>query len=395
MPAGPLQAVPGGGERARSRTFDPKRNAAGRFFSKGPLSCRLGDVNVKGTETLKESDEAMSARKKVKTIVVPKEDSGRRIDRYLGALLYPEYSRSYLTGMIVSGQILVDGKRVRKSYRVAEGESIAIELDVRNPSTPLAEDIPLDIIHEEEHYLVINKPAGLVVHPGTGEKSGTLVNALLHHYPEIARVGVIYRPGVVHRLDRETTGLILVARTNLARYHLVEEFKNRRVDKEYLAVVVGNIPFHSDYIDLPLGKDPRNPERVRVDRAYGKPASSFYEVIENFDGFCAVKVNIHTGRTHQIRVHMNHIGFPLVADPVYGKGKRQIFKAVVEDLAAAGKPVPAISRQALHARRVAFLHPITKEKVVFEAPLPQDLEGLLDWLRRERKAETDEGMEPL
>jgi len=328
------------------------------------------------------------------TIVVPNEDSGRRIDRYLGARLYPEYSRSYLTGMIVSGQILIDGKRVRKSYRVAEGETIAIELDVRNPATPAAEDIPLDILHEEEHFLVINKPTGLVIHPGTGERSGTLVNALLHHYPEIARVGVIYRPGVVHRLDRETTGILLAARTNLARYHLVEEFKNRRVEKEYLAVVVGDIPFHSDYIDLPLGKDPRSPERVRVDREQGKPASSFYEVTERFDGFCAVKVMIHTGRTHQIRVHMSHIGFPLVADPLYGKRKRQFYNAVVEEYAAEGKDVPSLDRQALHARRISFLHPITKERVSFEAPRREDLAGLLDWLRRERgRSEAEYGLQ--
>jgi 23S rRNA pseudouridine1911/1915/1917 synthase len=181
----------------------------------------------------------------------------------------------------------------------------------------------------------------------------------------------------------------------MARYHLVEEFKNRRVEKEYLAVTVGSIPFNSDYIDLPLGKDPKNPEKVKVDRRHGKPASSFYEVIERFDGFCAVKVLIHTGRTHQIRVHMSHIGFPLIADPIYGKNRRQFFKAVVEECAAAGKPVPSIDRQALHARRVAFQHPISKQKVAFEAPLPQDLDGLLEWLRRARGLKDEGGMEPL
>jgi len=318
------------------------------------------------------------------TIMVAPEDAGRRIDRYLGTLLYPEYSRSYLTGMIISGQILVDGKRVRKSYRVANGESITLEKDTPNPNTPEADDIPLDVMHEEEHFLVLNKPANMVVHPGTGEKNGTMVNALLHHYPRIARVGVVFRPGVVHRLDRETTGIILVALTNLGRYHLVEEFKNRRVDKQYIAVVVGNMPYHSDYIDLPLGKDPKNPEKVKVDRRNGKPASTFYEVIEHFDGFCFVAVTLYTGRTHQIRVHMNHLGFPLVADPLYGKGRSQFYDAVIEEHAARGRPVPSINRQALHARRISFRHPITKERVTFEAPLPPDMDELVHWLRSER-----------
>ncbi len=323
-------------------------------------------------------------KKQIIEIITPADAAGRRIDRFLGETLYPDYSRSYLTGMIACGQILVDGRRVRKNYRVAEGERITLEKGSRNPSTPRAEDIPIDLVAEEDHFVVINKATGLVVHPGTGERSGTLVNALLFRYPEIARVGVVFRPGVVHRLDRETTGILLAARTNLARYHLVEEFKNRRVEKEYYAVVIGNIPFHSDYIDLPLGKDPKNPEKVKVDRQRGKAASSFYEVIEHFDGFCTVKVNIHTGRTHQIRVHMSHIGYPLVGDPVYGRGRRQIYNAIVEEYAAAGKAVPAIARQALHARRLCFTHPISKERVAYEAPLPADITGLVSWLREER-----------
>jgi 23S rRNA pseudouridine1911/1915/1917 synthase len=321
---------------------------------------------------------------KVMEIVVPADATGRRIDRYLGSCLYPDYSRSYLTGMIVTGQIRVDGRRIRKSYRVEEGETIRLQMGVRNPQSPKAEDITLNIIHEEEHFVVINKPVGLVIHPGTGEKAGTLVNALLHRYPEIARVGVVFRPGVVHRLDRETTGVIVAARTNLARYHLVEEFKYRRVGKEYLAVVVGDIPFESDYIDLPLAKDQRHSEKIKVDRKRGKPASTFYEVTERFDGFCVANVRIHTGRTHQIRVHMSHLGFPLVGDPLYGKNKKQFFKAVVEECASAGRPIPSIRRQALHARVLSFLHPITKEKVVFEAPLLPDMAELLSWLRKER-----------
>lgn len=323
--------------------------------------------------------------RKIITIVVPEESAGRRIDRYLGAELYPDFSRSYLTSMIMAGQVLLDGRRVRKNYRVAAGETITIEADARNHSTPPAESIPLDLIHEEEHFIVINKPSGMVVHPGISEKRGTMVNAMLHAYPEVARVGVVHRPGVVHRLDKETTGVILAARTNLARYHFVEEFKNRRVDKEYFAIVIGEMPFDSDYIDLPLGKDSRNLEKMKVDRKNGKPASTFYEVDRRFDGFCSVRVTIHTGRTHQIRAHMSHIGFPLVGDPLYGRGKNQIYNAVVEECAAAGEPVPSIARQALHARRLRVRHPITKDKTGFEAPLPSDIEELLDWLEKNRQ----------
>ncbi len=320
--------------------------------------------------------------KKTGKIVVSAAEAGRRIDRFLGERLFPEYSRSYLTGLIISGRIRVDGKRVRKNYRIADGETISMELHIRNPSSPEAEEIPLDIIHEEEHFLVINKPVGLVIHPGKGAPNGTLVNALLHAYPEIARVGVVFRPGIVHRLDKETTGIILAARTNLARYHLMEQFKSRRIGKEYCAVVMGNIPYQSDYIDLPLGRDMRNPEKMRIDRRGGKPASTFYEVAERFDGFCRVRLQIFTGRTHQIRVHMTHLGFPLVCDAVYGKAKGLKFREMREK--AAGSPFPSIDRHALHARRLSFLHPITKEEVSFEAPLFPDMEELVEWLRKER-----------
>lgn len=320
----------------------------------------------------------------IKEIIVSAKESGRRIDRLLGYRLFPDYSRSYLTGMIEAGRIVVDGKRVRKSYRLAEGETIHLELEAPNPQTPEAEDIPLDIIHEEEQFLVINKPDGFIVHPGTGAKNGTLVNALLHRYPDLARVGIVYRPGIVHRLDRETTGIILVARTNLARYNLVEQFKSRKVEKEYVAVVVGDITIHSDYIDLPLGRDPRNPERMKVDPVNGKPSSSFFEVIEHFEDSCLVRVQLHTGRTHQIRVHMTHLGFPLVGDAVYGRGKNQRYQAKIDAAAAAGKELPVINRHALHARKLSFLHPESGERVYFEAPLPRDMEQLVEWLREEK-----------
>jgi 23S rRNA pseudouridine1911/1915/1917 synthase len=317
-------------------------------------------------------------------IQVTAEEAGSRLDRMLGRRLFPEYSRSYLTSLLEAGFIQVDGARVRKSYRVAEGETVRLDLPERVNQTPLAEDLPLRILFEDDHLIVIDKPEGMVIHPGTGTKDGTLVNALLFHYPQIARVGIVYRPGIVHRLDRDTSGVLVVARTNLARYHLVEAFKNRKVRKEYHAMVVGEIPYDSDYIDLPLAKDPRNQEKMRADRENGKPASTFYEVIERFDGFTYVRVLPHTGRTHQIRVHMAHLGFPVVADALYGKGRGQKYWNLMEAKKRSGASVPLISRHALHARRLSFKHPVTEEDVSYASSLPRDMEQLLEWLRAER-----------
>ncbi len=317
------------------------------------------------------------------------EDAGSRIDRALGRLLYPDYSRSYLTCMIEAGTVRVNQARVRKSYRLAADDTITLELEDGVRETPQPEDLPLRIIFEDEHIVVIDKPDGMIIHPGIGIKSGTLVNALLYRYPEIARVGIVFRPGVVHRLDKDTSGVLLAARTNLARYHLVEQFKNRKVLKEYNAIVVGDMPYDSDYVDLPIGKDKNSPEKMRVIRKGGKPASTYYEVQERIGGFTKVKVLPHTGRTHQIRVHLGHLGFPVVADNLYCKEKGQRFWNFVDKAREAGHPAPGISRHALHAERITFTHPTTGKEVTFSSPLPDDMTALLDWLRVECGKEND------
>lgn len=326
--------------------------------------------------------------KRIVEIQVTEESAGNRIDRMLGKQFYPDYSRSYLTCMIEAGDIVVDQKRVRKNYRLALGEVITCSFSDRVDETPEAEDIPLSLIFEDEHLIIVDKPQDLVIHPGTGATGGTLVNAILFHYPEMAKVGIAFRPGIVHRLDRETSGVIVVARTNLARYHLVEQFKNRLVKKEYNCLVVGEVPYDSDYIDLPIGKDPKNREKMRADRRNGKPASTYYEVLERFNGFTYVKCMPHTGRTHQIRVHMAHLGFPIVADAVYQKNKGRRYWDLIQEKKDAGLPAPMIRRQALHAKRITFDHPITKESVSFSSPLPLDMEQLLNWLRQEQGHKT-------
>lgn len=316
-------------------------------------------------------------------IEVTPEIAGSRIDRMLGKYFYPEYSRSYLTCMIDAGAVRVKGVKVRKSYRLAKNDVITIDFPERVRQTPEPEDLPISILYKDEHLVVLDKPEGMVIHPGTGISDGTLVNALLFHFPEIAKVGVVFRPGIVHRLDRDTSGVLLVALTNLARFHLVEQFKNRKVTKEYHTMVVGEVPYDSDYIDLPISKDPKNPERMRIDRVDGKPASSFYQVIERFKGFSLVKVLPHTGRTHQIRVHMSHLGFPVIADSVYSRNKGQKYWTLLDKVKASGREVPLIERHALHAKRITFKHPVTNEDVSFESPLPRDMEQLLEWLRQE------------
>jgi len=308
-------------------------------------------------------------------------EAGGRIDRFLGNRFYPTYSRSFLTGLIDSGEITVNGERVRAAYRVGQGDVIRARLAPRTEDSPVAEDLPLDVLYEDDLIVVVNKPAGILVHPGPKTRRGTLINGLLHRYPEVARVGVVFRPGIVHRLDGETSGVMVVARTNHARADLVDQFKSKLVQKEYRALVVGVMPFDRDYIDLPLGPDPKKADRQRVDMKEGKPSSTFYEVIERLPGATYVRCVPHTGRTHQIRVHLARVGFPVIADPMYGRNPGQAYRNMRQNRKDKGLSFPDIRRHALHAFRLAFAHPVTREQMTFEAPLPEDMQTLLEFYR--------------
>ncbi|MHC5211550.1 MAG: RluA family pseudouridine synthase [Planctomycetota bacterium] len=302
--------------------------------------------------------------------------TGTRVDQFLGRALAPRWSRSYLSALIEQGTLTVDGRPVRPSFRVATGQRIEGDLGEPADSLPRPEPMDLSILHVDDSLIIVEKPAGLIIHPGSGSKRGTLVNGILAAYPEVATVGRADRPGVVHRLDRDTTGVLVMARTNEAARSLVNQFKQKTVEKEYTAVVWGEPPFDSDWIDLPLGAHPRRPaSRAVVDE--GQASSTFYKVERRLSALSVVNAQPRTGRTHQIRVHLEHIGFPIVCDAVYGRSAQVAYSRWVEGLRAAGAKVPTIARHALHARRIGFEHPGTGERVHYEAPLPADMAELI------------------
>jgi len=314
-------------------------------------------------------------------LVVDEADAGSRLDRLLGRLLAPTFSRSWLSALIEQGSISVDGRTVKISYRVVPGQ--VVEGDIGKPAETLPGPEPMDlkILHEDDALIIVDKPVDMVIHPGTGRRSGTLVNGLLASYPEIGRVGRSDRPGIVHRLDRDTTGVMVVARNNDAAKSLVNQFKRRTVAKQYAAVVWGEMPFDSDWIELPLGNHPRKPGLRAVVAEGGQAASSFYKVGERLGSMTSVEVSPRTGRTHQIRVHLEHIGFPVVKDSQYGKDAQASYAHWVSKRSAAGERVPIIARQALHAHRLTLDHPLTGERVTYEAPLPADMADLIEVAR--------------
>jgi 23S rRNA pseudouridine1911/1915/1917 synthase len=313
-------------------------------------------------------------------LVVPADEAGSRVDRMLGRLLAPDYSRSYLSAQLGEGLITVNGGAVRPSFRVEPEMVIEGTLKKAATSLPEPQDLGLDILHADDQILVVNKPVGLIIHPGSGAKEDTLVNGLLHMFPEIQAVGRADRPGIVHRLDRDTSGVMVVARTNDAARSLVNQFKTKQVQKNYTAFVWGEMPFDSDWIDLPIGPHCKRPQLRAVVPEDGQSASSFYTVERRYGMASRVDVSPRTGRTHQIRVHLDHIGFPILGDASYGSAKQESWRRWRNKREKAEQRVPVLARQALHARRLSFCHPATEARVVFESPLPADLLDLSEVL---------------
>jgi 23S rRNA pseudouridine1911/1915/1917 synthase len=307
---------------------------------------------------------------------VPYDLGGQRLDQ-VAAQLFAEHSRSRLSAWIKEGLLTVDGAVLRPRDIVHGGALLELNAEQEAQGEWIAQDIELDIVYEDEHLLVINKPAGLVVHPAAGHADGTLLNALLHHVPDIVNVP---RAGIVHRLDKDTTGLMVVAKTIQAQTQLVDQLQKRTVSRIYECIVIGVITAGGK-IDAPIGRSSSQRQRMAVTDG-GKQAISHYRVLERFRSHTHTRVKLETGRTHQIRVHMSHVGYPLVGDPVYG-GRFRIPPAASQTLVQSLKEFP---RQALHARFLELDHPVTGQRMKWESPLPDDLVWLLTLLRQDREA---------
>lgn len=312
-------------------------------------------------------------------LVVSPEEVGQRLDVYL-ATKFPLYSRVHLRRVISAGGVTVEGHGGKPSHKIRAGETISIRLPELPRSSPIPEEIPLTVIYEDEHLVAINKPPQMVVHPSRGHWSGTLTSALAFHFNNLSSIGGANRPGIVHRLDRDTTGVIVVAKSDRAHAGLTEQFESRTTEKEYFAICAGNIDRDRDQIDLPIGPHAQHREKmaIRPGHPLAKEAQTFYEVIERFDGFTAVRVLPKTGRTHQIRVHMAHVGTPVLCDKMYGS-RAHITQGEIRHRRE--DDVVLLARQALHARRLKLAHPITGEMLEFIAEIPADIQGVLDELR--------------
>jgi len=309
---------------------------------------------------------------------VPTELGGQRLDQ-VAAQLFSEYSRSRLSSWIKEGSLTVDGAVLRPRDLVHGGAVLSLRAEREAQGDWVAQDIELNIVYEDDHLLVLDKPAGLVVHPAAGHADGTLLNALLHHAPSLANVP---RAGIVHRLDKDTTGLMVVAKTLEAQTNLVAQLQARSVSRIYEAVVAG-VVVSGGTVDAPIGRHSQRRQQMAVVTG-GKPAVSHYRVLDRFRAYTHVRVKLETGRTHQIRVHMTHIGFPLVGDPVYS-GRFRIPPATNPTLVKTLREFP---RQALHARFLELDHPVTGERMSWESPLPEDIVWLLSLLRQDREAFT-------
>jgi 23S rRNA pseudouridine1911/1915/1917 synthase len=304
------------------------------------------------------------------SLQVPESLAGQRLDQALANLL-PDYSRSRLKGWIESGEVLVDGKARRPRDKVFGGEAVEVTAALPEESAAKPQSIPLAIVHEDKHVLVIDKPAGLVVHPGAGNPDSTLQNALLAYDPRLA---VLPRAGIVHRLDKDTSGLLIIARTLPAHTSLVRMLEERSIHREYEAVCRG-VMTAGGTVDAPIDRHPTDRVRMAI-REGGRAAVSHYRVIRRFRAHTHVRVQLETGRTHQIRLHLAHVGYPIVGDKVYG-GRLALPKGASEELRVALRSFP---RQALHAARLQLEHPITGKPLEAAAPLPPDMVRLLEQL---------------
>ena len=296
------------------------------------------------------------------SLKVEKKDQGQRIDKFL-ASKYDDLSRSFIQKLIGEKKVTVNGNIVDKSYKITENDFLKIIIEEKE-SEIKAVEMNLDVVYEDQDIIVINKNADRVVHPAPGHHDDTIVNALLAHVDNLSAINGVKRPGIVHRLDKDTSGLLIVAKNDKSHKELAKQFKNRTVDKYYYALIEGNLAYEKGKIDAPIGRDPKNRKKMAVRKRRSKKAISRFRIIEEFKTHTLVEVKIETGRTHQIRVHFSYLGHPVVGDKKYGS-----------------KNTLNAKRQLLHARKLAVKHPTTGKKIVFEAELKDDFKEILNKLR--------------
>ena len=296
------------------------------------------------------------------SLKVEKKDQGQRIDKFL-ASKYDDLSRSFIQKLIEEKKVTVNGNIVDKSYKITENDFLKIIIEEKE-SEIKAVEMNLDVVYEDQDIIVINKNADRVVHPAPGHHDDTIVNALLAHVDNLSAINGVKRPGIVHRLDKDTSGLLIVAKNDKSHKELAKQFKNRTVDKYYYALIEGNLAYKKGKIDAPIGRDPKNRKKMAVRKRRSKNAISRFKIIEEFKTHTLVEVKIETGRTHQIRVHFSYLGHPVVGDKKYGS-----------------KNTLNAKRQLLHARKLAVKHPTTGKKIVFEAELKDDFKEILNKLR--------------
>jgi len=319
---------------------------------------------------------SMSERKRYE-FVVDEEDAGERIDRYLSERI-PGFSRNRIQKAIKGGDVKVDGAPAAKpAQSLREEERITVEISEPTPIKAIPQKIDIDIVYEDEDLAVVNKPAGLVVHPAPGNPDGTLVNALLYHCGDLSGIGGEIRPGIVHRLDKDTTGLLVVAKNDRTHYSLSDQLMKRTVKREYRVIVWGEMKQDSGEINAPIGRSSSNRKKMTVLKSKGREAVTYYNVIDTFPPFQYIKVRLGTGRTHQIRVHFSYAGRFVFGDPDYGGRKIRKGNLSADEVTTAEKALSVIDRQALHAARLTFYHPGKQREMIFTAPLPEDFRSVL------------------
>jgi 23S rRNA pseudouridine1911/1915/1917 synthase len=318
----------------------------------------------------------MSNERPVLSFTATGPEAGRRLDTVIAAR-FPTLSRSYVGRLIRAGHVTVNSLTKKSGHIIKLGDIVRSEVPPPEPSACKPEPIPLSVLYEDGHIIVLSKPAGLVVHPAPGHRSGTLVNALLYHCRDLAGIGGELRPGIVHRLDKDTSGAMIVAKSDMAHEGLSTQFKRRQVEKRYLALVYGQMKTSAGVIDLPVGRHPLDRKKMSTRSRSSRSTETRWKIREAFHGVTLIDVDLKTGRTHQVRVHCAAIGHPVVGDATYGGKRRwkELHSQVVRGILC------SVKRQMLHAWRIGFVHPCTEQRMTFESPIPKDMALVLESLR--------------